>query len=149
MNTEVRLAQLADLEALAPLFDAYREFYGQPSDLGAAREFLKERLERRDSVIFIAFVESGVAAGFTQLYPSFSSVSTARTYLLNDLFVAPSTRRAGVGGHLLAAAAEFGRKSGAASLTLSTAVANLRAQRLYEALGWRRNPQFCEYVLPL
>ena len=149
MNVEVRLAGLAELETLAPLFDAYRQFYGQPSDLGVARTFLRERIERRESVIFIAFLESGGAAGFTQLFPSFSSVSAARTYVLNDLFVLPAARRAGIGGHLLAAAAAFGREVGAARLTLSAAVTNLRAQRLYEAIGWRRNPEFWEYVLPL
>jgi len=149
MSVEVRLAGLAELEALVPLFDAYRQFYGRPSDLGVARTFLQERIERRESVIFIAFLESGVGAGFTQLFPSFSSVGAARTYVLNDLFVVPAARRAGIGGRLLATAAAFGRQAGAVRLTLSTGVTNLRAQRLYEAVGWRRNPEFSEYVLPL
>jgi GNAT superfamily N-acetyltransferase len=149
MNVEVRLAGLPDLEALVPLFDAYRQFYGQPSDLSVARAFLKERIERRESVIFVALLESGLGAGFTQLFPCFSSVRAARTYVLNDLFVVPAARRSGIGGRLLAAAAAFGRQAGASRLTLSTGVANLRAQRLYEAVGWRRNPEFSEYVLPL
>jgi GNAT superfamily N-acetyltransferase len=149
MSAEVRLAGLADLDALVPLFDAYRQFYGQPSDLGLARAFLQERIERRESVIFIALLESGAGAGFTQLFPSFSSVGATRTYLLNDLFVVAAARRAGIGGRLIAAAAAFGRQAGATRLTLSTGVANLRAQRLYEAVGWRRNSEFSEYVLPL
>src|SRR5437763_3649222 len=104
----VRQAVFADLGALVPLFDAYRQFYGQASDLTGARTFLKERFELTQSVVFIA-EERDNAVGFTQLYPSFSSVSMARTFILNDLFVAPDRRRKGVGEMLLQAAAEFAR----------------------------------------
>ena len=80
-----RQAVLADLEKIVPLFDGYRQFYGQPSDEAAVRGFLRKRFEQRDSVLFVAEVE-GRAVGFTQLYPTFSSVSMARTFVLNDLF---------------------------------------------------------------
>jgi hypothetical protein len=96
-NIQVRQASVTDLEALVPLFDGYRQFYGKPSDIPLARAFLLERFEHNQSVIFIATQPDGSAVGFTQLYPSFSSVSAARTFLLNDLFVAPAARRSGVG----------------------------------------------------
>ena len=149
MSTTVRQATLEDLDALAPLFDAYRQFYEQPSDLGRARRFLDERLSFRESVVFIACGADGSAQGFTQLYPSFSSVRAARTWLLNDLFVAPGARRQGVAESLLGAAAVFARARGAARMTLSTTVDNTAAQSLYERLGWQREEGFLEYALQL
>jgi GNAT superfamily N-acetyltransferase len=137
------------VELVAPLFDAYRQFYGQPSNLEGARRFLAERLRRAESVIF-AEVEDGRALGFTQLYPSFSSVSMKPVWILNDLFVAEDARRRGVGARLLRAARDHGLRTGAARLALSTAVTNATAQAVYEREGWRRDTAFLhyEYELP-
>lgn len=147
--TTVRPATVHDLDAVTPLFDAYRQFYGQAPDLARARTFLAERFRHHESVILLAVELHGAATGFTQLYPLFSSVRTCRTYLLNDLFVAPAARRGGVGRQLLAAAADFARANGAASLSLTTAIGNLSAQRLYESAGWTRDESFFEYNLTL
>src|SRR5262245_40511125 len=137
------------VERIVPLFDAYRRFYGQPPDLDGARRFLAERLGRGESVIF-AVVASGRALGFTQLYPSFSSVSLRPIWVFNDLFVAEDARRRGVGARLLRAARDHAVKTGAARLALSTAVTNTVAQALYERDGWRRDTAFLhyEYELP-
>ena len=112
---EVRQATIADLNLLVPLFDAYRQFYRQPSEPERARRFLLERFENNQSVIFLAF-DDGTAIGFTQLYPSFSSGAMARIFILNDLFVDPEARRRGVGSALLQAAARYGRHAGALRL---------------------------------
>src|ERR1039457_166296 len=104
----IHQATLHDLGRLAPLFDGYRQFYGQRSDLAAARAFLLDRFSHFESIIFIAS-RDGVAIGFTQLYPSFSSISLARIYVLSDLFVANNARKLGAGRLLLEAAADFGR----------------------------------------
>src|SRR5688500_14237856 len=110
--TTTRRATLADLEAIAPLFDAYRGFYGQASDPARARDWLRERMQRDESVVLVA-ERDGVIVAFTQLYPMYSSVRTARTWILNDLFVAESARRSGAARALLDAAAEFAREQGA------------------------------------
>jgi ribosomal protein S18 acetylase RimI-like enzyme len=144
----IRRAAAADAETLAPLFDAYRTFYGKTGDLPGARCFVGQRLEREESVVFLAF-DGAEAVGFTQLYPSFSSVSMARIFVLNDLFVAPAGRRKGAGAALLDAAAKFARDAGAARLTLSTGVSNATAQSLYERLGWERDAEFYVYELRL
>lgn len=149
MTVTVRQATIHDMDHLVPLFDAYRQFYGKSSDLSLARTFLTERFQHNESIIFLALSDTGSGAGFTQLYPSFSSVRAARTYILNDLFVAPEARRTGVGALLLNEAARFGRAAGAARLSLSTALANTPAQGLYESLGWKRDEVFCEYALAL
>jgi GNAT superfamily N-acetyltransferase len=143
----IERAGLADLDAAAPLFDAYRQFYGQRPDLSAARAFLEERLLRDESVIFLAVADDGSALGFTQLYPSFSSVSLKRLWVLNDLFVAPGVRRGGVGRRLLERAREWAVETGAKGLVLSTAVTNKAAQSLYESCGWRRDDEFQHYHL--
>ena len=143
----VRQATIFDLELLVPLFDAYRVFYRMPSDLGLARQFLRDRFQHSESIIFVALRPDGSAVGFTQLYPSFSSVSMARIFVLNDLYVSAEARRTGVGALLLNAAARFGRETGAVRLTLSTEVTNVTAQALYEGLGWRRQEEFYAYDL--
>ena len=145
----VRQATIFDLELLVPLFDAYRVFYRKPSDLGLARDFLRARFQHSESVIFVALRPDGSAAGFTQLYPSFSSVSMARIFILNDLYVSAEARRMGVGAMLLEAAARYGREAGAVRLTLSTEVTNLKAQALYEGEGWVRQEEFFVYNLTL
>jgi ribosomal protein S18 acetylase RimI-like enzyme len=148
-NIFVRRASLADLDSIAPLFDAYRQFYGQAHDLALARKFLRERLEQDQSVIFLALGADLSPVGFTQLYPSFSSASAQRIFILNDLFVDPGARRSGAGRALLEAAADFGRSAGAVRLTLSTAHTNTPAQSLYEATGWLRDEVFRSYHLAL
>lgn len=142
----IRVATTHDVDTIAPLFDAYRQFYGQASDLGLAKRFLEERCRLGESAILLA-EEDGELAGFTQLYPSFSSTRAARIYVLNDLYVAASHRRRGVGRLLLQEAARYGADKGAIRLTLSTAHANIPAQRLYESLGWTLDEKFRTYTL--
>lgn len=149
MSTTLHRAGLADLDALAPLFDAYRVFYGQASDPALARAFLGERIANDESVLFLATDASGRGVGFTQLYPLFSSVRARRTWLLNDLFVATDARRGGVAQALIASATDFARHSGAARITLSTAHTNTAAQALYERLGWVRDHDFRDYAFTL
>lgn len=147
--TVIRQATVDDVEALAPLFDSYRQFYGQEPDLPRARAFLTERFKQSESIIFLASNGGGEYVGFVQLYPSFSSVRTARTFILNDLFVCQAGRRAGVAGELLLEAARFAHAVGAIRLTLSTAHTNEPAQKLYESLGWKLDQDFRSYVLTI
>jgi ribosomal protein S18 acetylase RimI-like enzyme len=150
MHTITRLATLDDLNALAPLFADYRVFYSQTRDLDTARRFLHERFSRSESTVILAFADGDDApAGFTLLYPMFSSVRAARTYILNDLYVAEHARRRGVGQALLAAAAEFGRSQGAIRLELETTPDNLKAQSLYRAQGWAFYQDTFRFHLPL
>lgn len=136
-----------ELDDVVPLFDGYRRFYGQRSDPAAARAFLRDRIERDESVIYVAYTETGEAAGFTQLYPSFSSVSLKRLWILNDLFVGSDVRRGGVGRALLERARQHAVDTGAKGLVLNTAVTNRAAQALYESCGWQRDDEFLSYHL--
>lgn len=139
-SVAVRRAGLDDLDRLAPLFDAYRRFYAQPGDLPRAQAFLHERLRRGESAILVATRpgnrDEGPIDGFAQLYRMFSSVRTARIWVLNDLFVDEAARRRGVARALLDAAAQFARDQGAAGLMLETARDNAAARALYRSAGW-------------
>lgn len=142
---QTRRARLADLDSLAPLFDAYRVFYERASDPSAARAFLEQRLQRDESVVFVAEESAGSAVGFAQIFPSFSSVSLARILVLNDLFVDPGARRRGVARALLVATCEQARACGAVRVSLATAVSNAPARRLYEAFGFEFDKAFDHY----
>lgn len=136
MNPTIRRATVEDADAVAALFDRYRMFYQQPSDPELARRFIGERLQRGESVIFLAEV-GGKVAGFTQLFPSFSSVRAGRAFVLNDLYVDIAARRLGVARALLDAAADFARADGAIRLELETDPDNRTAQALYRHMGWQ------------
>ena len=146
-DTTISRAGPADLDALAQLFDAYRQFYQQPSDLPLARQWLRERLRFGESVVLVA-KRGGTAVGFTQLYPMFSSVRTAKTWILNDLFVDATARRKGVARALLDAAAVFAREDGAMGISLETSQDNAAARALYRAAGWNEDATQW-YSLPL
>lgn len=145
---EIRRAAPADLPGLVPLFDRYRQFYGQSSDVAGAGRFLAERMAREQSVILLA-VDGDAAIGFVQLYSSFSSIRAAPTFILNDLYVEPGRRRGGAGRALVQAAAAMARQAGAVGLSLATGVENRAARNLYEQLGWTRETRFLEYGLDL
>jgi ribosomal protein S18 acetylase RimI-like enzyme len=143
----VRHATVDDVDALAPLFDGYRQFYGQPSDIAKATAFLRARLTNGESKILIAdHGDDGRAVGFVQVYPSFSSVRCAPIWILNDVFVASDARRLGVGDALMAATEAAARRAGVAYVTLTTAHTNRDAQRLYERSGYELDQEFRTYT---
>lgn len=134
-------ATINELDHAATLFDQYRVFYEQESKLDEAREFLKERLENHESVIFLAY-DGDRPVGFTQLYPSFSSVGMRRTWVLNDLFVAKEARRMGVGHALINQAIDHAKVTDAKGILLETATDNHNAQALYEKIGFERETNY-------
>lgn len=131
---QVHRADLDWLDRLVPLFEGYRAFYEMPADESGARAFLRQRLEREESVIFVATLD-GRPLGFTQLYPLFSSTRMARLFLLNDLFVDGTARGTGLGAALLERARQHAQEEGACELMLETGNEN-PARRLYERSGY-------------
>jgi GNAT superfamily N-acetyltransferase len=145
MNSPVvRQAVAADVDALAVLFDQYRQFQGQPSDLAAARSFLRQRFDHGETIVFMATV-AGAGVGFAQLYPSYSSVSLSRVFILNDLYVAQALRGQKIASHLLSAVESYAWSFGASRVTLNVARVNAPAQQVYAARGWKQDDQFFMY----
>ena len=142
-------ADLNHLDQLAGLFNAYRIFYEADSQPEAARKFIADRLRLQDSAIFLAMDEANQGMGFLQLYPVFSSVAMQPAYLLNDLFVSPKFRQKSTGSSvasaLIRACETYARQVGVSYLFLQTAHTNIRAQAVYEHLGWKLDQTFRVY----
>lgn len=136
-------ATINDKEALAILFDGYRLFYQQTSNITVAKQFIQDRLNQQDSTIFVA-KSADEMIGFVQLYPIFSSVNAKKSLLLNDLFVASHARKLGAGKALMNQAKAYADEQSACWLMLQTEKTNRQAQKLYESLGYKRD-QDCYY----
>ena len=137
MDITIRRATAGDAKGIAKLFDDYRVFFGEPSDLPLAQNFIADLLHHTESVIFFAQTPEKRCVGFAQLYPSFSSVLAGRVWILNDLFVTESARGMGIGTKLLSEIKAFGSNSNAKSILVETTSSNTGAQKLYEATGYQ------------
>jgi ribosomal protein S18 acetylase RimI-like enzyme len=142
-------AEIDDLELVIPLFDAYRQFYGLPTDVVLCRAYLRARISRKEAVVFLVGRRRSEAWGFTQLYPTFSSLQARPIWVLYDLFVSPDAREKGLGRRLMNRAREHAVETGASSIVLSTAKTNLIGQALYESLGYVQDREFLSYELAL
>lgn len=142
---QIKRITISDYQLVINLFDKYRVFYKKPSDLALAERFIKERLDNNESVIFIAMADDNTPAGFTQLYPLISSGRAQRNWLLNDLYVEAGYRKLGIGEALIRTAMEFAKNTGAAFVKLETAVDNFTAQKLYESIGFEKQPPEAEF----
>jgi len=148
MNAAIRLAEARDLDQLAELFDQYRQFYECPPDLGAAKNWLAENLERGRSTLFAADTGSQLL-GFTQLYPALCSVDLVDYFVLYDLYVVEAARRQGIARALMNAASEWAKAQGADRLDLETARDNAPGQALYRDLGYELDEVFLKFSLDL
>ncbi len=148
MSTSIKIirANSGHVGLISPLLDAYRRFYKRRSDMVGARKFLRNRLAREESAVFLA-MDGKEAVGFVQLYPSFDSVTMRNLWILYDLFVVPTARKRGVAKLLIERAQRFAAETKAKRLILETAVDNVTAQKLYERLGWKRDTAFHRYYL--
>ncbi|MDD1968853.1 GNAT family N-acetyltransferase [Pseudomonas putida] len=144
-------ATLEHLDLLTPLFVKYREFYGELPYPDSSRDFLEKRLRREESVIYLALPvdDDSKLLGFCQLYPSYSSLSLKRVWILNDIYVAEDARRQLVADHLIQKAKKMARETQAVRMRVSTSANNEVAQKVYESIGFREDTQFKNYVLPI
>jgi ribosomal protein S18 acetylase RimI-like enzyme len=146
MNTRIRKINKDDYELVADMFNKYRIFYQQPSDIELAKEYLKERLANNEAQLFVAYdsITSGLL-GFTLLYARFSSVSAIKNWHIGDLYVEPNQRKRGIGQKLLQTAIDFASEHKAKFISLNTAIDNFTAQKVYEDFGFDRREYLPEY----
>ncbi len=143
-------ATLEHLDLLTPMFIKYREFYGELALPDSSRKFLENRLKRKESVIYMALAdEEDRLLGYCQLYPSFSSLSLKRVWILNDIYVAEDARRQLVADRLLQTAKKMAKDTNAIRLRVATSENNLAAQKTYESIGFREDTVFKNYTLEL
>ncbi len=138
---EIKRINKQETDLIIELFNKYRIFYKQPSDMVAAKKFIQARQDNNESIIFVALElinDRKLPVGFTQLYPAYSSVRAIKYWILNDLYVESDHRKKGIGESLIKAAMEFAKADGAKSVELSTAIDNYTAQTLYENIGFEK-----------
>jgi len=146
MKIEIKTAQESDLPKIAYLFNDYRIFYKQVSDYDKAYQFLRERFEQSESVVFYVHDENNNCLGFTQLFPGFSSVSVQRTWILNDLYVSKQYRGQGIGTLLLNRAKTYAIETHTKGIALETSLDNVNAQKLYESLGYIKDTELSYFL---
>ena len=146
--TAVSPATLDDLDDVTALFCAYLEFYGVQRDPGDAREFLRERLQTGDSLVLLGRTADGTPAGFAQVYQTFSSLSLARVWTFNDLYVDAAARGSGLGRALVREVLRLAAQAGGLRVQLETAVDNHVAQSLYAAEGFEVEHGFLHLSRP-
>ena len=155
MTIEIRRINSTESSLVIDLFDKYRVFYKKASNIELARDFIQTRLDRNESVIFVAIVKDKnevIPVGFTQLYPRYSSVRAIKIWLLNDLYVEPEFRKKGIGESLIKTVLKYAKDDGASQVEISTAIDNYTAQSLYESIGFKKeNPDtgFLDYKIDL
>ena len=131
---DITQATIKHLDDLSPLFNGYRIFYKQESDIEAVKLFLKERLTKQDSVIYVAYIDN-IAVGFTQLYFLLSSVSMKPMFLLNDLYIDQKYRGKSIGTSLINKAKILCKEKGYKGIIIQTEQTN-PAQHLYQRVGF-------------
>ena len=129
-------ATIENIDELSELFDLYRQFYRQPSNTGEAKKFLSERLNKKDSEIFVSKSDDGKLSGFVQLYPVFTSVGLKRLWLLNDLYVKEEHRKKGIARMLIDRCKKLAKETNASGLMLETSKNNLEGNVLYPTEGF-------------
>jgi ribosomal protein S18 acetylase RimI-like enzyme len=153
MNIQIKKIDKAEYKLVVEMFNKYRIFYKQPSDLHLAENYLKERLENNQAYIFIAYSDDlNSLIGFTLLYPKFSSVSAKQNWHIGDLYVEPEFRKQGVGNILIQKAIDFAKEHSAVFVSLNTATDNFIAQSVYDTFGFEKcepNPGYLYYQYKL
>lgn len=157
VSVDVRPATDDDVDAVVDLFRQYLRFYDQEVPDAEARAYLTARRDAGDSVLLVAELRpeagepapedaAGTLVGFAQSYPTWSSVSLSRSWVLNDLFVTPAARGTGAGRALVQDTCRRAKDAGAVRVSLATAWDNVAAQGLYESEGFVRDQHFHHYA---
>jgi len=131
-----RKATKLDIKDLSKLFDKYRIFYENKTDVETAEKFLTQRLQNGESEIFVAENEESKIVGFIQLHPIFSSTRMQKLWLLNDLFVDENYRGKGVSVLLINQSKKLCKQTEACGLILETAKTNEIGNHLYHKTGF-------------
>ena len=137
------------LDVAAFLFNEYRKFYNQESNIEKCKSFLLDRVNKKESEVFLCVDEINQAVGFMQLYKGFSSVGLRKIYILNDLYVDKKSRGKGVGRFLINEAKKFAIENQVTKITLTTAKTNKVAQSLYESEGYVCEDEYLVYNLEI
>jgi len=145
MEFKIIDAEVCHIEKVGKLFDLYRQFYKYDSNLIESTNYIKERINKKESKIFIAINETNEAVGFVQLYETFGSLDLGKIIILYDLYVIKDQRKNKIGRQLMLKSHEYAKKINAKRIQLSTATDNFIGQSLYKSLGYVKDANFYTY----
>ena len=145
MNFKIINAEEKHIEEIGILFDLYRQFYKYESNLIESTNYIKDRINNNESIIFIAISNANEAIGFVQLYETFGSLDLGKIVILYDLYVKEDHRKNNIGRKLMIKSHEYAKKINAKRIQLSTATDNYIGQSLYESLGYVKDDNFYTY----
>tara|TARA_Y100000590_G_scaffold434822_1_gene553545 strand:+ start:432 stop:881 length:450 start_codon:yes stop_codon:yes gene_type:complete len=149
MKYKILQATKKNIVQVAELFDLYRQFYKYDTDFEKSKNFITERINNNESIIFLAVTKENVPAGFVQLYETFGSLHLGKIIILYDLYVKKDYRNIGIAKSLMEKSEDYAKSIGAKSIELSTAKDNFNAQSLYEKIGYIRDNEFYSYSFDL
>ena len=145
MEFKIIEAKLNHIEQVGELFDLYRQYYKYESNLIESTNYIKDRINKKESIIFIALNDVSQAMGFVQLYETFGSLDLGKIIILYDLYVKKDHRKNKIGKQLMLRSHEYAKKINAKRIQLSTATDNFIGQSLYESLGYVKDADFYTY----
>jgi len=149
MDVIIKRASEKDSQNVGRLFDLYRQFYSYESNINLSIDYINERIQKSESVIFFARNGENQTMGFVQLYETFDSLNINKKLILYDLFVKEIFRKKRIGSKLMNTAKKFAVKKKIKIIELSTAITNKKAQSLYESLEYKRDKEYYNYYLEL
>jgi ribosomal protein S18 acetylase RimI-like enzyme len=145
MKYKIIDAEKKHIKKVGELFDLYRQFYKYESNLFQSTNYIKERIDNKESKIFIAINNREETVGFVQLYETFGSLDLGKIIILYDLYVKEDHRKNNIGRQLMIRSHEYAKKINAKRIQLSTATDNFIGQSLYESLGYVKDIDFYTY----
>ena len=148
MKIRIIKAKKENYKEVGFLFNLYRQFYKYKSEIKKSNKYIKERISKKESTIFLCYCDKE-PAGFVQLYETFDSLNINKKLVLYDLYVKKEFRQIGIGKSLMDIAKKFGHKKKIKLIELSTAITNKKAQSLYESLEYKRDKEYYNYYLEI
>ncbi len=148
MKIKIIKAKKENYKEVGFLFDLYRQFYKYKTEIKKSTQYIKERISKKESTIFLCYCDKE-PAGFVQLYETFDSLNINKKLVLYDLYVKKEFRQNGIGKSLMDIAKKFAHKKKIKLIELSTAITNKKAQSLYESLEYKRDKEYYNYYLEL
>ena len=148
MKIKIIKAKKENYKEVGFLFNLYRQFYKYKTEIKKSTKYIKERISKKESTIFLCYCDKE-PAGFVQLYETFDSLNINKKLVLYDLYVKKEFRQIGIGKSLMNIAKKFGHKKKIKLIELSTAITNKKAQSLYESLEYKRDKEYYNYYLEI
>ena len=135
----IREAAETDLPSILSLYGQPDFDNGVMADIESARDFLATIARYPDYRVYVAEIEGERIAVYSLLIMNKLAHKCTPSAILEDIVVATSRQRQGVGKALVAHAMDMARSKGCYKLVLSSNARRTDAHRFYDQLGFQRH----------